>query len=82
MFLIDVYNKAELESDAKNKGRLLTLLRCFPKGEPTRKRFINEIMTWSASNGEFPAGDPELHHVAGTLLADGKVLDTVTAFEY
>lgn len=27
---------------------------------------------WSAKFGEFPAGDPELHHVAGTVLAEGK----------
>lgn len=24
--------------------------------------------------GEFPAGDPELHHVAGSIYANGKVL--------
>ena len=25
---------------------------------------------WSSKFGEFPAGDPELHHVAGTLYAE------------
>lgn len=30
---------------------------------PTRDR-------WSAKYGEYPAGDPELHHVAGSLYAD------------
>lgn len=71
MYLLDVYNKAELPSDAKSKGRLITLLRCFPKGEPTRKRFVNEMVSWSAKNSEYPAGDPELHHVAGQLFAEG-----------
>jgi hypothetical protein len=26
---------------------------------------------WTAKYGEFPAGDPELHHVAGSLYANG-----------
>jgi len=29
---------------------------------------------WSAKFGEYPAGDPELHHVAGTIYAEGKSL--------
>jgi golgi to ER traffic protein 4 len=72
MFLLDVYDKAELHPDASSKGKLLTLLRSFPAGEPTRKKFIAEMMKWSSKFGDFPAGDPELHHVAGTLYAAGK----------
>lgn len=71
MYLMEVYDKAELASDAKSKGRLITLLRCFPVGEPTRKRFMNETISWSSRNSEYPAGDPELHHVVGQILADG-----------
>ena len=26
---------------------------------------------WSAKFGEYPAGDPEIHHVAGQLYAEG-----------
>lgn len=26
---------------------------------------------WSSKYGEYPAGDPDLHHVAGTVLAEG-----------
>lgn len=29
---------------------------------------------WSAKFGEYPAGDPELHHVAGTTYAEGEAL--------
>ena len=29
------------------------------------------MLQWSAKAGEYPNGDPELHHVAGTLYADG-----------
>lgn len=34
---------------------------------------IGMLCRWSAKNGEFPAGDPELHHVAGQLYAEGMV---------
>ncbi len=27
---------------------------------------------WSSKYGEFPAGDPEIHHVVGTLYAEGR----------
>jgi len=29
------------------------------------------VVRWSAKHGEFPAGDPEIHHIAGTLFAQG-----------
>jgi len=48
----------------------LSLLRAFPKEEPTRKKFIGEMVAWSSRHGEFPAGDPEIHHVAGSLFAE------------
>ena len=52
-------------------GKLLTLLRAFPSNEPTKKRFVSEMIAWSGKAGDYPNGDPELHHVAGTLFADG-----------
>ncbi|TVY52091.1 Golgi to ER traffic protein 4 [Lachnellula cervina] len=70
LFLIDVYKQAELKPDAGNKGKLLALLRTFDSEEPTRKRFVTEMIGWSAKHGEYPAGEPELHHVAGSLYAD------------
>ncbi|KAA6409138.1 MAG: DUF410 domain [Lasallia pustulata] len=70
MYLVDVYNKAELKPDAGNKSKLLTLLRAFPPEEPTKKRFVEQMIAWSCTFGEFPNGDPELHHVAGTLYAE------------
>ncbi|PHH81903.1 hypothetical protein CDD82_7594 [Ophiocordyceps australis] len=69
IMLVDVYRQAELKSDAEAKGRLLTCLRLFDSDEPTRKKFISEMMSWSATYGEYPAGDAELHHVAGSLYA-------------
>jgi len=70
IFLLDVYNKGEIKPDASSKGKLLSLLRAFPKEEPTRKKFIGEMVAWSSRHGEFPAGDPEIHHVAGSLFAE------------
>ena len=52
-------------------GKLLALLRAFPPNEPTKKRFVSEMVAWSGKVGEYPNGDPELHHVAGTLYAEG-----------
>lgn len=72
MLLLDVYNKAEVKVDAESKGRLLTLLRSFPSEEPTKKRFMGEVVGWSARCGEYPAGEPEVCHVCGTIFAAGK----------
>lgn len=72
IFLMEVYNKADLKPDVTNKARLLGLLRSFPPNEPTKKRFVGDMIGWSSKTGEFPAGDPELHHVAGSLYAEGK----------
>ncbi|KAF2854433.1 DUF410-domain-containing protein, partial [Plenodomus tracheiphilus IPT5] len=69
-FLLDVYNKGEIKPDANSKGKLLSLLRAFPKDEPTKKKFVGEMIAWSSKFGEFPAGDPEIHHVAGSLFAE------------
>lgn len=44
MYLMDVYNKAETKPDAQSKGKLLTLMRAFPEEEPTRKRFVGEVV--------------------------------------
>lgn len=70
IFLLDVYNKGEIKPDANSRGKLLSLLRAFPKDEPTKKKFIGEMVAWSSRHGEFPAGDPEIHHVAGSLFAE------------
>ncbi|KAK3048921.1 hypothetical protein LTR09_009816 [Extremus antarcticus] len=75
-YLIEVYQKAELKPDTANKARLLSLLRAFPANEPAKKKFVGGIVEWSSKNGEFPAGDPELHHVIGSLFAEeGDVYD-------
>ncbi|KAK3325421.1 hypothetical protein B0H66DRAFT_548272 [Apodospora peruviana] len=70
VLLVGVYKQAEMKPDAAAKGKLLSLLRLFATTEPTRKKFIKEIFEWSRKFGEYPAGDPELHHVVGSLFAE------------
>ncbi|KAI1197295.1 hypothetical protein F5X97DRAFT_185055 [Nemania serpens] len=70
VLLIDTYKQAALTPDPTSKGKLLTCLRLFDSEEPTRKKYIGEIISWSSKFGEYPAGDPELHHVAGSLYAE------------
>ncbi|KAJ1329488.1 Get4 family protein [Microdochium nivale] len=70
ILLVDTYKQAELKPDPTAKGRLLTCLRLFPTEEPTRKKYIGEMIAWSSKFGDYPAGDPELHHVAGSLYAE------------
>ncbi|KAI1098528.1 DUF410-domain-containing protein [Jackrogersella minutella] len=70
ILLVDTYKQAELKPDSVTKGRLLTCLRLFDSEEPTRKTYIGEMISWSSKFGEYPAGDPELHHVAGSLYAE------------
>jgi hypothetical protein len=48
LFLVEVYRDAELKPDASNKGKLLTLLRLFDGEEPTRKKFIGEMIGYEA----------------------------------
>lgn len=72
--LTDVYIKAQWPVDKANKSRILEILKAFQPGEPTRKRFIQEITNWSTKpdiEGSHPErGDPELHHEIGVLLAN------------
>jgi hypothetical protein len=51
--------------------RLIELLREFPSEEPTRKRFIQEMIGWSGRFGPVERGDAELHHAAGSVYAEG-----------
>lgn len=70
MLLNDVYIKGEWDCNEVNKNRLIEILRAFPSGEPTRKRFVQEMIGWSGKFGELERGDPDLHHAAGSLYAE------------
>ncbi|KAI5291804.1 hypothetical protein KEM54_006715 [Ascosphaera aggregata] len=74
MLVRDVYMKAgwecfdDTEEDRKRKNRLIQLLESFPPEEPTRKRYISEMIGWSAKLGDIETGDPDLHHVVGAIF--------------
>ncbi|ETN40502.1 uncharacterized protein HMPREF1541_04779 [Cyphellophora europaea CBS 101466] len=70
MLLNDVYTKGEYECTEENKQRLLEILHAFQKDEPTRKRFVQEMINWSGKFGELERGDPELHNAVGKLYAE------------
>ncbi|KAL8710503.1 MAG: hypothetical protein Q9220_004935 [cf. Caloplaca sp. 1 TL-2023] len=70
VFLVDVLDKGGKEVGPKEKSKLLTILRAFPAREPTKRRFVTEMINWSSKFGEYPLGDPELHHVAGSIFAE------------
>lgn len=44
ILLVETYKQAELKPDSASKGKLLTCLRLFDSGEPTRKKYIGEII--------------------------------------
>ncbi len=44
VLLVDVYKQAELEPDSTSRGRLLTCLRLFDSDEPTRRKYIGEMI--------------------------------------
>jgi hypothetical protein len=45
-----------------------------------QREITSDVGSWSSKFGEYPAGDPELHHVAGTLYADGELRLRVLAY--
>ena len=69
-FLVEVYKKGQIKVETESRGRILSVLRSFPPREPTKKKFIDVMMQWSVEHGEYPNGDPELHHAAGTIFAE------------
>ena len=44
ILLVDVYKQAAVKPDPTSKGRLLACLRLFDSDEPTRKKFIGELI--------------------------------------
>ncbi|MCJ1346876.1 hypothetical protein MMC31_005096 [Peltigera leucophlebia] len=69
-YLLEVYGKGEVSPSKDEKARVLMLLRAFPCGEPTKKKFVTQMIAWSCRHGEYPNGDPELHHAAGSVFAE------------
>ncbi|KAF8427270.1 hypothetical protein EV426DRAFT_699093 [Tirmania nivea] len=54
---------------ADSTARIFTLMSLIPSEEPSRRKFVKEAVAWSAKHSLYPAGDPELHHLVGTLYS-------------
>jgi golgi to ER traffic protein 4 len=67
----DVYIKGEFECTEENKKKLLEVFQAFPENEPTRKKFVTEMVGWSAKFGDNERGDPEIQHAVGKKFAEG-----------
>jgi TRAP-type mannitol/chloroaromatic compound transport system substrate-binding protein len=44
VMMVDVFKQAELKPDSGTKGKVLACLRLFDSREPTRKKFIGEML--------------------------------------
>ncbi|KAJ9612388.1 hypothetical protein H2200_003985 [Cladophialophora chaetospira] len=70
MLLNDVYVKGEYPCNEENKKKLLEIFHAFPSEEPIRKRFANEMVSWSSKFGDLERGDPDIHHAIGKVYAE------------
>lgn len=51
IYLMEVYQKAEMKADVGNKARILGLLRAFPPNEPSKKKFVTGIVEYVYATG-------------------------------
>ncbi|KAH0614712.1 uncharacterized protein H6S33_000348 [Morchella sextelata] len=69
LLMIEVFKTSNSSPTAELKAQVMQLIALINPEEPGRKRVINETIAWTSKHGEFPAGDPELHHFIGHLFA-------------
>ncbi|ETI22994.1 hypothetical protein G647_04790 [Cladophialophora carrionii CBS 160.54] len=70
MLINDVYVKGEYPCNDENKKRVLEIFHAFPSEEPTRKRFVGDMVSWSAKYGDLERGDADVHHEVGKAFAE------------
>jgi hypothetical protein len=68
LYLVEAYNSAGVAVDAESLGRIVDILDIFPPEESQRIPYIKASVAWTQKHGEFPGGDPELHHYIGSVL--------------
>jgi len=75
-FLLDVYEtKGESVSD-ESRGRVTQLIALTGSSGSWRKTIIDRAVAWTAKQGPYPIGDPDLHHYVGELLYKEGAYDT------
>ncbi|KAI8369788.1 hypothetical protein EDC96DRAFT_503403 [Choanephora cucurbitarum] len=67
-YMVDTYKLAHVPVEEASLGRIVDILALFPVDEAGRKPFISSAFRWTKEEGEYPEGDPDLHHYVGTMF--------------
>lgn len=67
-YYISVLEMAQITVDSI-RPKIIGILAKFDPCEPSLKALAAEIIGWTMKFGNVPYGDPELHHVLGTVFA-------------
>jgi len=67
-FLLEVYESKGEEINEESRGRLTQLIALTGQGGAWRKTIIDRSIAWTAKNGSWPTGDPDLQHYVGELF--------------
>ncbi|RKP39870.1 hypothetical protein BJ085DRAFT_15218 [Dimargaris cristalligena] len=85
-YVLDIYGRSAWWTRyAADKQRLTVLLMQMPASEPQRPRLLKGLLNWSTkgSTWKLPAylsaGDPDLHHLLGTRLAQDRLFEAAEA---
>ncbi|SCU79326.1 LANO_0A05864g1_1 [Lachancea nothofagi CBS 11611] len=70
-YLLEVYDVAEISVSEVSVARLVQLLANIDPEEPNVKDVVTGMNNWSIKFGSCKYGDPYLHAVIGSKLADG-----------
>ncbi|CUS21690.1 LAQU0S03e08438g1_1 [Lachancea quebecensis] len=70
-YLLEVYEVAEVKVEDVSVSRLVRLLALLDAEEPNIKDVVTGMNNWSVKFGNCKFGDPYLHSVIGSKLADG-----------
>ncbi|KAJ9093600.1 hypothetical protein QFC19_008267 [Naganishia cerealis] len=67
VYLVQAYEKGEVEVTADSKARLTQLLALISGVGSWRKKLADAAIKWSSDSGDCPTGDPDLHKYLGEL---------------
>ncbi|KAK3810335.1 MAG: hypothetical protein J3Q66DRAFT_352827 [Benniella sp.] len=67
LYLIEVYNLNKLPVTDETRDRIFDLADLMTADNGQRKQFLQQAISWSASNSEYRNGDPVLQHYIGLL---------------
>ncbi|KAJ9108951.1 hypothetical protein QFC21_000273 [Naganishia friedmannii] len=67
VYLVQAYEKGEVEVTAESKARLTQLLALITGEGAWRKKLADSAIKWSADFGDCPTGDPDIHKYLGEL---------------